>query len=394
MPYFKWRGIDLEGNIKKGLTKARSNSYLDEFLLHENIACLSSEQQKSGSLMSPITQAMIGGFLKNLTVLLEAGLFLDQALCLLYEQTKEKAFKEIIDEMYHEIKSGRSLSATLALYPDLFDFLTIQLISAGQESGNVVGALTMLVEMDTIRADFYKKIRSALAMPLLTVIFFIIVTVFILVMIVPLFRNMISQGSHQDDYYILIVADFIQHYGLLMMSTFFLMSCVLLKIRSMNKALKRWSDKVMIQLPIVGKLMRFYYCMYILYSWALLLSGKVSMVKTLITVTQLMNNSYINTYYQDIARRVEHGKNISVAMQSNKLFDNDIISIVRIGEETGRLSIMLFKAADIYKERIHKILFFITTILQPALMIMLGILILMLISSVYIPIINLSYSIA
>lgn len=397
VPYFKWKGVDIEGRVHKGLMKARSHSYLHETLLQNGIGALWVTQKKSSSFTHPIGSTVIANFFRHLTILLQADLFLDHALDIASCNTKNKRLKEIIIELQQEVKAGNSLSFALALYPDLFDPITIQLIATGQETGNLIQSLSMIADMGQMRTDFYKKIRSALVMPFLTALFFIILVVFILVMIVPIFRTMFLQSGKNasaDTQYIILLADFLYDYGLVIFLLIPLVLFGLFKIIFLSGWARKRINKIILRIPFFGKLIRSYYCMHILYSWGLLMRGKVSMIKALNLVNELISNSSVSLSYKDISRALQQGDSISIALKNNQLFEEDILAMLCIGEESGKFDYMLLSAAQIYKDRIYAMISILTTLVQPMLLIFLGIFVLFLISSLYMPIVNLSYAIA
>ena len=125
MPYFKWKGIDLSGTVKKGTVRAASAQLLDQQLLQNDIALLTVRQINHWSVFNPITPSLKGAFFRQLSLLLDSGIFLDQGLSLVQQQIIHKPFREIIDDIQIDVAHGLSLSDALAKYPAVFDSITL-----------------------------------------------------------------------------------------------------------------------------------------------------------------------------------------------------------------------------------------------------------------------------
>ncbi len=397
MPYFNWKGIDLTGTIRTGTERVRSAEHLDATLLNNDIALLQAHQLKASSLFRPISKSLRTDFFKQLALLLQANIFLDYALALLQQQIRNQSFGRVIEDINEEIKCGGTLSQAISRYPDLFDQVTIQLLNAGQESGNVVQALTMIADIGSIEQDFYNKVRKVVVLPFITLLFFFIISGIILAFIVPVFASMVAsmgQSLPVITQWMLTLSLLIRSPWLLITGAMSIVLCLVLKKMYTFDAIKQHFDTMLLSIPGIGSLVKRYSLMYTLYSLSLLIQGKVPVGRSLATVVDLVHNKKLKAQCMVMCAHVQQGYSLSKAMQMEKIFTDDIIAIVHLGEESGHLGTMLMKAADIYKERINRILFIIATVVQPLLMIILGMLIMLMIVAIYMPIINLSYSIA
>ena len=173
MPYFHWQGIDLEGTIHSGMHFAKSQEDLEKILLDQGIGIMRIERPKRLTYR-PLNRQTKINFFKQCGVLLDSGVSLPKTLTLLANQSRHKQFQEALSDVARDVKEGVALSDTLSKYPALFTGPMISIIQAGHESGSLGAAFSKLAHYLETVDELKKKIRSAIAMPLITFILFLI----------------------------------------------------------------------------------------------------------------------------------------------------------------------------------------------------------------------------
>lgn len=400
MPYYSWQGVNIFGDIKSGKCFARSYGDLDKLLFSRNIAIIFNKELKIFKLFNKISQDDKISFFRQLAVLSSSGIRLPDALMILCDQTKNIALKQVVFMLESDVLAGLSLSQALQKHKDIFDDIVVQIVQVGQESGDFGVCLNQLSDYLEERQAFYKKLKSAAMLPLITLGFFFIVTVSIFVFIVPRFADVfLSIGKDLPPLTktILKVSDFFQSYffifGILFFISFILfVNNSLLKKYIQIPAIKKIMDRVYINLPFVGEIYRRTFLVHFLRSISLLLKSGVRLVPAINISKKSIKNNIIKSQIYNLEQDVSAGSSLSESMVNygDKLFPQDLIAIVKVGEESGMLDIMLERASFMYWQKISRSIFFFTTIFQPLLMIMLGLLVTLLIFAIYIPIFGLA----
>lgn len=395
MPYFKWKGIDLTGCTQRGTMRARSEHHVYRALLNNDIALLRSSIKHKRRILNASSKA---DFFRQLALLIDSGVFLDQALLLLQEQVKKNRAHEMFDDIIADVHEGHSLSEACKKYPYEFDSLTIQMMQAGHESGSLGRSLQMLADYSEMREQFYKKLRSAALLPTITLIFFFIIGAAIIIFIVPAFASMFASLGHDlptTTRWMMTLHSILT--GWMIVGIIMVLILAIIGFRKLYHYIraKRIIDAYILRIPFIGTLVRETTITYFFQSVALLIQGGIRVVPALRTVRSLLGNEYIKEHLIVVEREVDKGYSLSTVMKNSKnLFVSDAVALIRVGEESGQLGLMLARSAALYQERINRILFFMSTVFQPILMIILGLLIMGLIFAVYIPIFNLSYVVA
>lgn len=398
MPYFTWKGIDIEGRIHKGKLFAQSAKELDLVLFKQEIALLKADPVKQWALLSRISLDDKIQFFKQLASLLNAGVLLPDALLVVASQTQKVKFQGIIDAITREVHAGSSLSQSLARYHDFFDPVMVQMVKVGEESSKLGSVLSMLGDYLQMRSDFSRGVRSAMFVPMITLGFFFCITLVIFIVIVPQFATMF-QSAHQDLPWItqtmLGMSTFVRSWAMMYVIAFF--SVVFLIIYKLIKTEKGrcLKDRFVVHLPLIGELICQSSLGYFLHAVSMLLQGGMPLLQAIGVAKATVHNSFLSENITDIEHAIEAGSQLSQAMIHNmeQIFSAQVIAIVRVGEESGRLAPLLARGASAYQENVRAILSWIVSMINPLLMVFLGLLITALIMAVYIPIFNLSGSV-
>lgn len=394
MPFVRWYGIDITGKIQKGLTTTRSVHELTTTLLAQDIVCLRYYFAKPPYTFSlPLSLSVQRNFFKQLATLLDSGVFLDRAVLLLSTQIKHHTFKAVIQDILESIIAGQSFDCALQYHPLFFDSLTHQLVVSGQAAGDLATALHKICLYQDQLLEFSKKIRAALCMPCITLLFFIVVAGVIFIGIVPSLMSILLSTGKQLPHTTLLVMH-ISHY-LNSMRFVYTVAVLLFTIPLTlyifrRSPLQKYGSWMVCKIPWFGNVVQAVTLATFFQAVALATQSGVPMVSAFQLATIHVRNQYIASLLQQLTQKIEQGAALSQAMMHCSLFATHICSLVEVGEESGCLSDMFEQIASLYREQAQKYLQTIAIIIQPVFMICLGMLMVLLIAAVYIPLLTVS----
>jgi type IV pilus assembly protein PilC len=398
MPFFRWHGIDLQGNDQYGTLIARSTTELDSRLFSQDIALLSCTTTYPRAARS-INFSSKAALFNHLATLLKAGIYVDQALELVMLQENSQGLQDVLRDIFLDVHHGNSLSTSLKQYPTIFDSLSVQIIEAGQAAGCLPHALQALAHYYEELIAFRKQLSRALTMPIITAAFFLFVALIIFIVIMPTFSWLFASFNQElpsITRLMLSLSEALRSWTALIL----VVACIGVSSLGLywyrrQKQQCIWLTRCLWRLPLIGSLLQKIHICRFFQSLALLLEGGVSIKPALETVQVTINNPLLLEQLQKPFQAVLAGMPLHEALVSQpSLFGPETLAYMRIGQETGTLGHMMARTATLYQQTINKQLSTITTIIQPLLMIILGLWIALLIIAVYLPIFTLSYAIS
>lgn len=396
MPYFKWRGVDISGTLRYGKLSARSSKHLDTLLFKRGIALLSSSPTYLFWFSRTIRLSLKVEWLRQLTVLIKSGVLLPDALSIVADQLNHPVLQDVVHAIAELVCNGVSLSAAIKQHKGIVDPVVVQLIQVGQESGKLADALDAAVVYLEMEHDFYTKLRSVLLMPLLAGLFLLGITLIIFGVIVPRFVDIFA--SLQKDIppltqLMIQISAFVSSWRMIFCISIVLLFCWFGKKYFKTPSGKIVRDRLCLRLPFIGTIIQQQLLAYTLQSLALLENSGIDIVLALHIVADSIDNVVLKKQLDYLSYEVSTGKSLSEAMRisTHSLFTEEIIAMVHIGQESGNISALLEKAAQIYRDKASRQLYLFTILLQPFLIIVLGILVTILIFAVYMPIMDLAH---
>ncbi|HEB41466.1 MAG TPA: type II secretion system F family protein [Candidatus Dependentiae bacterium] len=396
MPYFKWRGVDITGTFRYGKLSARSPKHLDRLLFKRGIALLTSSPAYLFWFSRTIRLPLKIAWLRQLTVLIQSGVLLPDALTIVADQLNHPVLQDVVHVIAKSVRSGVPLHGAMQQQKGIVDPIVIQLIQVGQESGKLADALDAAVVYLEMEHDFYTKLRSALLMPLLAGLFLFGVTLIIFGVIVPRFVDIfasLGQDIPPLTQLMLRISLFVRSWRLLLCIGIIVLSCWLVKRYFKTPTGKGVHDRLLLRLPFIGTIIQQQLLAYTLQSLALLESSGIDIVLALRIVAHSIDNVVLKEQLDYLSYEVSSGKSLSEAMHSSahSLFTDEVIAMVHIGQESGNISVLLERAAHVYREKVSRQLYLFSILLQPFLIIMLGVFVTILIFAVYVPMMDLAH---
>lgn len=393
MPYFKWTGVDIVGAKKKGKQAAYSVQDLSEKLLQTGVALLSSSTIQAPSFFWPITSKVKGDLFQHKAKLLQAGLLLPKALAIAAQQSHNPVVYDMLFKVTDDIQHGVSFAKALEQHHKLCDQTAIVMLTAGYESGNVISAMENVALYFYKQHAFNKNLRSVLAMPFLTLLFFLGISFFIFVFIIPRFADMFSSLQQELPAltrYMIQISDFVRSFSMVYVLVFLGIFLCAGRYYIKNTG-KQWWDRVVYKTPFIGDIMWQYHMSQALQALSLLINSGVTLVAALKVVSSSVEHCLVKNQLLVLLNDVTAGQLLSNAMALSSIFLPEVIALIHIGEETGSLGQSLQGASLVYSDKLEESLRRFIFFLQPAVIILLGFLVTTLIFAVYLPIMQLSH---
>jgi type IV pilus assembly protein PilC len=396
MPYYHYKGVDLSGRICSGRVYAASTDILDQFLFKRDIALISCAQVPFYFAPS-ITKESVMHFFERFAILLRAGVLVPEALTILRDTMGHVRMQIVLEDITMQVHSGIPLHAALAIHSDIFDERMVQMVYIGQETGSLPVTMQAVASyLQTVLA-FKAKVRSAALVPLMSFLFFIVVVVIVIIGIIPTFVSVLHSVNQPLPWItrsLLAVSSTMRSWlGLAVIAGTLGFGVWAIHMLSRNARVKQLYDSFVLHIPYVKNIIYDMQRAWFLDSLALLVHGGMPLVPALSVAERSSVNSKIFVYLATVGKSVAAGTSLSVALEQCPagLFSPETMAIIAVGENVGQLSAALSQAADVSRTRATRSLNFMTTVLQPLLFIILGLLITLLILAVYAPIFTLSW---
>jgi type IV pilus assembly protein PilC len=396
MPYFVWKGVDLQVKIQKGIQFAANERDLDALLFKKDIALLSFSCKKVW-FDRPIPLQLKIDYFMQLALLLNAGILLPQALKLLAEQSAHPTFTPILHEVTQTVHQGISLSNAFKKHSHIFSILMIQMASVGQESGNLAVSLQVLTSHLESVAFFKARLRAALMLPAITFAFFMVIIGIILAVIVPQFVSLFA-SMHKElptsTKAMVMISDFF--YSWYLGLTIVMGSGIIFLLNNYTKTVKGKDafDRLVMKLPFSGAIIINQSMAGFFQSLSLLLQGGMPLVQAIKIAKESIRNGVIKNQIHGVEQEVNAGGSFAQTLaKCEQLCVQEMVSLIQVGHESGKLADMLARVAHMYQARLMRTLSRINTLFQPFLLIILGLMIAGLILALYTPIMSLSYAV-
>jgi type IV pilus assembly protein PilC len=331
-------------------------------------------------------------FNQELATLLKAGMPLVQSLDILRQRVTNAVFKGVLDDVYERVRSGSALSEAFEAHQGMFPGVYTASLLAGEKSGNLEQVLRRYVSYVKVVSTVRRKTISALVYPAILVVLSLAVVTIIVVKVVPEFGNFYAQFGKDlplSTRFIVGLSNFVTTYiVLLLVGSAGLVAAVWWWVKQPGQ--KRRLDRVLLRVPMVGNIAQRFSTSQGARTLATLLGGGIPLVNALEVTSRSLSNQHMAAELLLAAQQVREGRSLAATLQDSGSFPDVAIKMVEVGESTGALQEMLNSLADFYDEEIDTNLARFVTIIEPALLVIMGIVIAGLLLSLYLPLFNLS----
>jgi len=329
-------------------------------------------------------------FTKKLTTMMKAGLAIVPALEMLKVQSENPAFTPIIDDLLLQIQSGVPLSSAFEKYPATFDNVYINLVKAGEASGNLDTFLERITLNLEKTIQIQKAIKSAMMYPIILLCVAVSVVGVMMIFVVPVFVEIFGNAGVElpvATQMVMAMSDFLRSWTApIILGAIFGVIVVIKKWLQGNIKLMQKFDKALMKLPVLGQLISDSIMARITMVLANLISGGVNLIEAMEIVKNSIGNTQIQSSLEEVKRDIFSGKPFSSALRDTKDFPETMCGFIEVGEETGKLNEMLTTVSLYYEEEFDNSVDSFSQLLEPIMIVFLGLVIGFILVAMYTPI--------
>ncbi|MBU6370672.1 MAG: type II secretion system F family protein [Patescibacteria group bacterium] len=384
MEKFNFQAIGKDGEAYEGVRESADKFSLYNELRTEGSTLVTAASVHEKRHWIDSVTALFGGvpesekiiFTKNLGYMIDAGLPVAKSLSVLERQARNARFKKVISALEAEIRKGETLSDAAAQYPEVFSHVFISMVRAGEESGKLAESLAITGEQMDGTHKLKKKIIGAMIYPSIIIALMAAIGVLMLVYVVPSITTTFQSLHETLPFYTQLLigaSSFLKNNILLVLGAVVAVAAGIYGM-AMSKKGKRVIDFVSLRLPVVGDLVKETNSARVARTLSSLLSSGVAFDKAIIITSDVVGNGYFRDILAEAGTRVEKGETISsVFLEHTKIVPDFVGEMMSVGEETGRLPAMLMETATYYENSVDQKTKDMSTIIEPVLMIAIGV---------------------
>lgn len=394
MPVYVWKGSDRNGKKQSGEIEADNPTIARQLLVRKGIN-IQSFKPKPKDLLEYFP-ALQGGvkekdlviFVRQFSTMIDAGLPLVQALEILQEQQSNPAFKRIIGQIKRDVEEGSTLSDAIKRHPDTFDGLFVNLVAAGEVGGILDVILNRLASYIEKLAALKKKVKGAMTYPGIVISIAVIVVAVILIYVIPVFAGLFKDaGAKLPALTVMVMSasDFAQSYFHWIILGLVLAFIGLKRFRKTAKG-RDITDRLLLRSPVFGMLIRKVAVARFTRTLGTMLSSGVPILEGLDIVAATSGNTVIENAIRKARSAIAEGRPVAEPLYETNVFPVMVTQMIAVGEATGALDTMLGKIADFYDEEVNVAVESLTSLLEPMLIVFLGVTVGFLLIAMYLPI--------
>lgn len=400
MKKYKYTATDREGKKIKGSFVAENETEMKEMLLKAGYYVTSSRQISSTdysrffSVGGKIKTAELSRFCNQFSVMISAGISIVEAIEVSTTQSYSSLLRGSLVKVLEDLKQGLMLSESLAKYPKIFPTFFSSMVFVGETAGCLDTVLVSVAEYYDLEERTRKKIKGALAYPIVLLILVFVVLLAMMLFVIPTFINSLSKMDIEMPALTMAIfnmSKFFQEYGLITLA-FIAVFIIILWALHFLPSVQYFYDRLKITLPVFRKINMAIFTSRFCRSLGLLLGSGSDSLEALLSLEKTVTNKYLNMQFKRVINDVKMGMSLSAALETEMKVSPILIQMCIVGEKTGELSTILKNTAPYFDREVEHTLNLITTIIQPAIMVILGGMIAVLFAAIYSPILSMIQS--
>ena len=394
MAVFNYKVVDKNGKNKKGTIEAPNRDGAEKKLKADGYAIMSLTEQNSpfsgGLIKKKVKSKDLAVFCKQFSAVIRAGVTIISALELMGDQIENKTLQRAVMDAKTYVEKGGTLADALRVNSEVFPPIMINLVAAGELSGNLEVCLDRLTEHFEKDNALSAKIKGAMTYPIVVFIVMIIVVIVVMVMVIPNFSSMFAEMGTQlplATRIMVAASNFIIHkwWLLIIIVAAIVVGCKAFKRSSVGEQL---FANMAIKMPIFGNLTIKSACSRFARTMSTLMASGISMIDAVEQVAKMMDNKIIRDGLLDAKTQVAKGIPLSKPLKDMEMLPPMLSAMTKIGEETGDIEEMLSKVADYYDEEVEEATNKLTAAMEPLIMVVLACIVGMIVAAVYGPIMS------
>ena len=394
---FSYQARDTSGQLVTGDVEApdqptAANTLLNRNLMVVSLKPVSGRKRQGKRYQGKVKSQDLVVFTRQLATMMDAGLPLVQSLTALEEQTDSKVFKPILHHVTEKVEQGDPFSQALAQHPKVFTKLYVSMVEAGETGGLLAEILDRVAGYLEATARLKKKVKSAMSYPTIVCVIALSIALFLMVKVIPIFADIYKDFGAKlpgPTQVLIQISDIIRSYFVIVIAAIAMVVFAIMKLKRTKHGAEIW-DRLKLRLPVFGKLIHKIAMSRFARTFAALLRSGVPILETLRIVGQSSGNTIVEQAVEKTAASIERGDNLALALRQHAIFPPMLVRMVSAGEQTGKVDVMLEKISDFYDEEIEATLSGLTSLIEPLLIVFLGVVVGSIVICMFLPIFKLN----
>lgn len=386
----------IDAATKDAAARSINNQGLRPIIIKAETA--SNHKAKSKSRLGKVKLKDLVVFTRQLSTMVSAGVPLTRSLSTLQGQSSNKYFRQVIADITKDIESGMPLADAFAKFPDVFSDVYINMVRAGEAGGILDDILKRLAAQIEKDASIRKKIKSAMAYPVVILVITIVAFFGIMFFVIPKISKILLDLGGPDaklpiyTRVLLSISDFMQHNAILMIVVFAITTYLIRRYIKTPRG-KRQLHSLLLKIPVLNTIIVKVSVARFARTFASLMSAGVGVLDALDVTGAALGNVVIQDELKEAAKAVKNGKQLSEPLAHSAHFPPIVSQMLAVGEETGKIDTVLVKVANFYEEEVDAVIDALSSIIEPIMIIILGSIVGIIAASVMGPIASLSQNI-
>ena len=402
MPVYVWKGKDKKNKNRKGEMEAPNEEAVRADLLRRKITPSKIKIKPKDifanvSFLQPkVTNDDVILFCRQFSTMIDAGLPIIQCLDILHTQMENKTFKRILKEIKGNVESGQTFAEALRKYPKQFDDLFVNMVAAGEAGGILDEILRRLSAYMEKAAKLKARIKGGMIYPLVTIVIAVIVVAIIMIFVIPVFEEMFQGmgGALPAPTQIVIKMSRFTKGNTQLINIALILGAFAFRRSYKTEKGRAFMDEFLLKLPVFGPLVRKAAVAKFTRTMGTMLASGVAILDALDIVAKTAGNKTIEAAVYETRSAIAEGRTMSEPLLESGVFPAMVCQMIAVGESTGALDAMLVKIADFYDEEVDQAVENLTTMMEPAMLVFLGVIIGGLVVSMYLPIFKMASVVA
>jgi type IV pilus assembly protein PilC len=402
MSVYVWEGKNKLGEVQKGEMEAASDEIIRAALNRMRILPIKIKKKPKdllenvAFLQPKVKEADIILFCRQFSTMIDAGLPIIQCLDILYSQQENKTFKKMLKEIKDSVEGGSTLAEALKKYPDQFNNLFVNMVSAGEAGGILDTILKRLSNYLEKAAKLKSRVKGAMTYPIVTMVIAVVVVAVILVFVIPVFQEMFADFGSELPVFTQLVVSVSNFVKANIISIIIAGALFFYAVKRFYRTEKGRAiiDRYVLKLPVFGLLLRKVAVAKFTRTMGTMLSSGVAILEALDIVARTAGNMTIEKAIYKVRTAIAEGRTMSDPLTESGVFPPMVCQMISVGESTGALDAMLEKIADFYEEQVDQAVENLTSLIEPFMLVFLGVTIGGLVVAMYLPIFKMAGAIS
>ena len=395
---YEWKGKNPKGRKIKGEIEAETLEHVKQNLQRRKITSVKIKKKPKDLfenikfLQPKVKERDVIIFSRQFSTMIDAGLPLLQCLDILYSQQENPTFKKNLKQIKESVETGETFADALKKFPKVFNELFTNMVAAGEAGGILDVILKRLSAYMEKMAKLKRQVKGAMVYPIITIIVAIVVVAIILVFVIPVFAEMFSDfgaSMPAPTLFVMALSDFAIGNIIYIIAGIFAAVFLIKRVYATNKG-RILMDDMFLRLPVIGILIRKVSVAKFTRTTSTMLSSGVSILEVLDIVAKTSGNKIIEFAIQDVKIGISEGRSMSDPLLESGVFPSMVCSMIAVGESTGALDIMMEKIADFYDDEVDQAVKTLTDMIEPFMLVFLGVVVGGLVISMYLPIFSMA----